>query len=269
MVKKSVKKTITKARATMPEVRISEVAMSAKKDFTKYYTPVMVVLLIVAAFYIGRLSAKVDGLQKGVAGTDTTAPAPQAAAPERKLDVASLKERAKKLGLDSSKFDQCLDSGKLAERVSNEQKEGAALGVSGTPSFFINGVLVVGAQPQSSFESVIDAELKNGTGDKAAIALGEEGKRVKLNQGSGYVRGANNAKIKIVEYTDFECPFCERSFPTMSAIEEKYKGKISLEYKSFPLSFHPSAQKAAEAALCAGEQGKFWEMHDDLFASAK
>lgn len=245
--------------------------MSEKnKDFTKLYAPVMVVLLIVASFYVGRLSSQVDGLKKNVAGTNTTAPAAANpnAAPERKLDVASLKARAKSLGLDTSKFDLCLDGGTTAKRVSDEQKEGAALGVSGTPSFLINGILLVGAQPQSSFESIIDAELKNGTGDKAAAALGESGKRQKMNLADSYITGDKNAKIKIVEFTDFECPFCERAFPTVTAVMQKYAGKISLEYKSFPLSFHASAQKAAEAALCAGEQGKFWEMHDNLFAAA-
>lgn len=243
--------------------------MSEKnKDFTKFYVPVMVVLLIVGAFYIGRLSSQIDGLKNNVAETDTTAPAAPAApsAGERKLDLASLKERAKKLGLDTGKFDQCLDGGAMAKRVGDEQKEGAALGVSGTPSFLINGILIVGAQPQSSFESIIDAELKNGGGPEAAKALGEAGTRNKLNLAESYVTGEKNAKIKMVEFTDFECPFCERAFPTVNAIMEKYKGKISLEYKSFPLSFHPNAQKAAEAALCAGEQGKFWEMHDDMFA---
>lgn len=244
--------------------------MSEKtQDLSRFYPPVMVVLLLVAAFYIGRLSSQVDGLKK-VAGTETTAPTAQApAAPERKLDIASLKERAKKLGLDTTKFDTCLDGGTTAARVASEQKEGAALGVSGTPSFFINGVMVVGAQPQSSFESIIDAELKNGGGPAAAKALGEAGTRVKLSLADGYLTGDKNAKIKIVEFTDFECPFCERAFPTITAIMKKYAGKISLEYKSFPLSFHPSAQKAAEAALCAGEQGKFWEMHDDLFTPVK
>lgn len=239
------------------------------KDFTKLYTPVMVVLLIAAAFYIGRLSSQVDGLSKGtVVGDAAPAADNQAGTGERRLDVASLKERAKSLGLDASKFDQCLDGGVMAQRVSDEQKEGAALGVSGTPSFLINGVLVVGAQPQSSFESIIDAELKDGTGDKAAAALGESGKREKVKLADSYLIGEKNAQIKMVEFTDFECPFCERAFPTVNAVMEKYQGKISLEYKSFPLSFHPNAQKAAEAALCAGEQGKFWEMHDSLFAPA-
>lgn len=247
--------------------------MSEKnKDFTKFYVPVMVVLLIVGAFYIGRLSSQVDGLKNNATGADTTAPAPagnQPAAGERKLDVASLKERAKSLGLDTGKFDQCLDGGTMAKRVSDEQKEGASVGVSGTPSFLINGILIVGAQPQSTFETIIDAELKDGSGDKASATVGGDGKRLKPNLADSYVTGEKNAKIKIVEFTDFECPFCERAFPTITAIMEKYKGKISLEYKSFPLSFHPLAQKAAEAALCAGEQGKFWEMHDGMFEPAK
>ncbi len=254
----------------MPEPMMAEVAKFGKKDLSSYYTPVLIVLLIVASFYIGRLSAQVEGLKNGVKGTTATAPvADPNAAPERKLDLASLKARARKFGVDGNKFDQCLDSGANAARVGNEQKEGTALGVTGTPTFFINGVMLVGAQPQSSFEAVIDAELKDGSGDKAALALGEAGKREKLNLTPSFVTGEKNAKIKIVEFTDFECPFCERAFPTITAIMQKYAGKISLEYKSFPLSFHPNAQKAAEAALCAGDQGKFWEMHDDMFSQAQ
>ncbi len=270
MVKKSVKKTNTRARVTRPETLMTGVTRTSKKDLSSYYTPVMFILLIVASFYIGRLSSQVEGL-KNVAGTAVTAPAvaDPNAAPERKLDLASLKVRARKFGVDGKKFDQCLDGGAQAARVAAELQEGTTLGVTGTPTFFINGVMLVGAQPQSSFESVIDAELKDGTGDKAAAALGEAGTRVKLNLTNSYVSGEKNAKIKIVEFTDFECPFCERAFPTVTAIMEKYKGKISLEYKSFPLSFHANAQKAAEAALCAGEQGKFWEMHDDMFAQAQ
>lgn len=265
MVKKSVRKTRTNSRISLPEMK-----SYAKKDFSAYYTPVMVVLLIVASFYVGRLSSQVEALKKGTAGVGAAVPTAQAPiAGQRNLDVPSLKERAKKLGLDESKFNQCLDNGTNAARVAAEMQEGSSLGVSGTPSFFINGVMLVGAQPQSSFESIIDAELKDGTGDKVAATLGESGTRVKLALAPSYVRGDKNAKVKIVEFTDFECPFCERAFPTVAAIEEKYKGKVSLEYKSFPLSFHPLAQKAAEAALCAGEQGKFWEMHDELFAVAK
>jgi len=80
-----------------------------------------------------------------------------------------------------------------------------------------------------------------------------------------HVRGDFNAPITLVEFSDFECPFCERHYPTLNKILENYKGKVRLVYKHFPLGFHPNAQKAAEASECADEQGKFWEYHDKLF----
>lgn len=85
-----------------------------------------------------------------------------------------------------------------------------------------------------------------------------------------YVKGDADAPVTIIEWSDFECPFCAR-FHTQTAgqIEENFvkTGKVKFVYKHFPLSFHQNAQKAAEAAECAGEQGKFWEMHDMLFES--
>jgi len=244
--------------------------MSEKNSgLTTYYAPVMVLLLIVGSFFLGRLTAQLDSVKKGAAAPTAAAPSGDQAEPTRKLDVPSLKGYAKALGMDSNKFDKCLDDGTYAKRVGDEQKEGSGLGVSGTPSFFVNGVLLVGAQPQSAFEEVIDAELKDGSGDKVSKAAGGDGLRKKLVNGQGPVMGAKDAKIKVIEFTDFECPFCERAFPTISALMEKYKGKISLEYRSFPLSFHPFAQKSAEAALCANDQGKFWEMHDRMFAAAQ
>jgi protein-disulfide isomerase len=83
-----------------------------------------------------------------------------------------------------------------------------------------------------------------------------------------HVKGDANAPVTIVEWSDFECPFCARFYSdTLNQIEEEYikTGKVKLVYKDFPLSFHPQAQKAAEAAECAGDQGKYWEMHDLLF----
>jgi protein-disulfide isomerase/copper chaperone CopZ len=80
-----------------------------------------------------------------------------------------------------------------------------------------------------------------------------------------HVIGDFNAPITLVEFSDFECPFCARHYSTLKRILEEYKGKVRLVYKHFPLRFHPNAQKAAEASECAGEQGKFWEYHDKLF----
>ncbi len=81
-----------------------------------------------------------------------------------------------------------------------------------------------------------------------------------------HILGNKNAKVTLVEYSDFQCPFCERALPTIKQILADYGDKVNLEYKHFPLSFHPFAQKAAEASECAAEQGKFWEFHDYAFA---
>ncbi len=81
-----------------------------------------------------------------------------------------------------------------------------------------------------------------------------------------HVKGDTNAAVTLVEYSDFECPYCESLFTTLNQIMTDYKGKVKLVYRYFPLtSIHPNAQKSAEAAECAGAQGKFWEMHDKLF----
>jgi protein-disulfide isomerase len=80
-----------------------------------------------------------------------------------------------------------------------------------------------------------------------------------------HIRGDVKAKITVVEYSDFECPFCSRHHPTMQQLISENKD-VRWVYRHFPLnSIHPNAQKAAEASECASEQGKFWEMADKLF----
>lgn len=83
------------------------------------------------------------------------------------------------------------------------------------------------------------------------------------------VLGEAGAPITIVEFSDFECPFCQRGYETMKRVMDAYKGKVKWIYKDFPLNFHPNAKKAAEAALCAQDQGKFWDYHHRLFESSK
>ena len=82
------------------------------------------------------------------------------------------------------------------------------------------------------------------------------------------VRGDPKAPVTIVEFSDFQCPFCLRAYPTMKEMMVKYAGRIKWAYRDFPLrDGHPLAQTAAEAARCANEQGKFWEYHDLLFSN--
>ena len=85
----------------------------------------------------------------------------------------------------------------------------------------------------------------------------------------GPSKGPEAAPITIVEFSDFECPFCVRAEPTVRQLLEAYPGKIRLVYRDFPLPMHPHAPKAAEASHCAADQGKYWEMHEKLFANSQ
>jgi protein-disulfide isomerase len=82
-----------------------------------------------------------------------------------------------------------------------------------------------------------------------------------------YVRGSRNAPVVLIEFADYECPYCQKITDDLHKLQKEYGDKLSLVFKDFPLPMHHSAEKAAEAARCAGEQGKFWEMHDVLFYS--
>jgi predicted DsbA family dithiol-disulfide isomerase len=82
------------------------------------------------------------------------------------------------------------------------------------------------------------------------------------------LRGKPNAPITIVEFSDFQCPFCRQSYPVLQQVLTKYPTQVKLAYRDFPLrDLHPQAQLAAEAARCAKEQNKFWEYHDLLFSN--
>ena len=113
----------------------------------------------------------------------------------------------------------------------------------------------------------------NNEGDNNVPTQGDIGNippaRVDVAIGDDPVNGDKNAKVTIVEFSDFQCPFCARFFEqTLPQIEEEYikTGKAKLVFKDFPLkSIHPQAQKASEAANCAIDQNKYWEYHDALF----
>lgn len=82
-----------------------------------------------------------------------------------------------------------------------------------------------------------------------------------------HIRGNADAAITIIEYSDFQCPYCSRFHPTMQQVMEEYTDSVRWVFRHFPLSFHPEATPAAIASECAAEQGKFWEYADELFAN--
>jgi protein-disulfide isomerase len=91
--------------------------------------------------------------------------------------------------------------------------------------------------------------------------------RAEIATAGAYSKGPARAPIELVEFSDFHCPFCKRVEPTVEQVLKKYEGKIRFVYKDFPIdSLHPQARAAAEAARCAGEQGKYWEFHGKVYA---
>jgi protein-disulfide isomerase len=83
------------------------------------------------------------------------------------------------------------------------------------------------------------------------------------------VRGNAAAKVTIIEFSDYQCPFCARVNPTLDMVRTFYGDKVKIVFKDYPLPNHAEAPKAAEAARCAGEQNKYWEMHDAMFANQR
>ena len=91
-------------------------------------------------------------------------------------------------------------------------------------------------------------------------------KRIDVDTG-GPATGARNAKVTVVMFSDFQCPYCRQSFGTVKRILENYGESVKLVYKHLPLDIHSDAFPAARASVCADRQGKFWEYHDALFSS--
>jgi protein-disulfide isomerase len=109
------------------------------------------------------------------------------------------------------------------------------------------------------------ADLKKQAGFELKIAPPPE-PRIQV-EAKGPAKGPEGAKITIVEFSDFQCPYCSRAEGTVDQVMTEYAGKVRLVYRHYPLPFHDHAEKAAEAAACANEQGKFWDMHKQLFAN--
>jgi len=188
------------------------------------------------------------------------------------LTTANLKSYASAQGLGSD-FDTCLDTKATEDTVRKDIAEGMARGVRGTPSFWIEDELVVGALPFESFKAVIDRKLAGEAAPAPAAptptAPTPSAPTAPVDVATGKnVMGDADAPITIVEFSDFQCPFCQRfTQQTGSQIIDQYvaTGKVRFAYRHFPLSFHQNAQKAAEASECAADQGKFWEFHDIMF----
>lgn len=143
---------------------------------------------------------------------------------------------------------------------------GAAILSIGTIGFIILGSCVLkGSCSIGSFSNKTDSNTVSDTINTNSDTTPSE--NVPVVTKDDHIRGNVNAKITLVEYSDFQCPYCGSFHPTMNKVIEEYKDKVRWVYRHFPLSFHPNAQPAALAAECASEQGKFWEFADSMFAN--
>lgn len=215
---------------------------------------------------------------------------------QKALKRPDLEAYAKELGLDLAKFKAALDSRAYQEQVDKDIVEGKNLGVRFTPVFFVNGLPIGGAQPFEEFKTRIDSELEVARKLLAAgvpapkiygilmqdtripappahppsgagPAIAESLVRYNVPLGRAPVKGGKKAKVTIVEYSEFQCPFCANAQATLKQIQKIYGDDVQIAFKHFPMPFHENASEAASAAEAANEQGKFWQMHDKLFAN--
>jgi len=190
---------------------------------------------------------------------------------------------ASELGLDKTSFDACAESGKHKSWVAQEVSRGASLGVNSTPGYFINGRPMSGALPLEQLKPILDWHLKPSGQYPLAVQRpstqrqAPSGPRLDPSKvysfdpqwlKKGPSRGPENAPVTVVEFMDYNCPFCQKGSEIFDQVEAAYPGKIRLVAKNLPLPMHPNAAKAAEASLCADEQGKFWEFRKELFGGS-
>jgi protein-disulfide isomerase len=207
-----------------------------------------------------------------------------------RVDRAAVELYATQLGLDLARFRNDLDSGLARAAVMRDWRDGLRLGISGTPAFFINGRAVHGARSLAAFADVVAEEMTRAremaktspqnlyaalTAGGRTIADVEEAEpetieldparvyRVGLGL-PGHTEGPADALVTVVAWSDYECPYCARLVPTLERLR-KERPDVRIIHRHMPLSGHPGADLAAEAAVVAGRAGKFWAFHTEVF----
>jgi protein-disulfide isomerase len=182
---------------------------------------------------------------------------------QKDLSRENLLAHAKSIGLDMDQFKQALDSQRFRPIVERDRLEAKAIGITGTPHLYINGKSLSGAQSAENLMELIDRTMGRPKAPLLPLDL------TSLRSTNSPVRGPVDAPMEVILFSDFECYFCGQAESVFKEFRAKHPGSMKLIYKHFPLSFHKSAQLAHEAALAAGAQNKFWEMHDLLFVNQK
>lgn len=162
-------------------------------------------------------------------------------------------------------FTLCYDSGKYAAQVQKDTADAQALGVNSTPTTFVNGEEIQGAVPYPQFQAAIENALKS---NQVPTVVSNQPSTKEISS-RDVVLGDPKAPVTLIEYGDYQCPFCGRFFKdTEPLIRENYikTGKVKMVFRNFQFLGSESVS-AAEAAECAKDQGKFWAYHDALYTT--
>ncbi|MDA2922801.1 DsbA family protein [Patescibacteria group bacterium AH-259-L07] len=159
---------------------------------------------------------------------------------------------------------------KKEHKVKKKMSHTRFLGISIiAASVILGGALIYAAQTLSGMIVAQQPENQKETAQETAQGAEQEAGTTKVSlevSKDDHVRGESNAAVTLVEFSDFQCPFCNRFHPTVTQILDEYPNSVRWVYKHFPLdAIHPQARPAAEASECAAEQNKFWEFGDALF----
>jgi protein-disulfide isomerase len=182
-----------------------------------------------------------------------------------KIKLPDLVLYAQQLHLDVPRFQKALESGRFHQVIDDDAAMARGLGIAATPTFFINGQQLTGQQSVERLNAAIDEALNPGRSAIAAATVTID----KLNLARAPVRGQEQAPVTIIEFSDLQCPFCARVTPTLRELMKQYPDQVRWVFKSFPLDFHADSPLAHAAALAAQRQGKFWQMHDLIFANQR
>ena len=174
-----------------------------------------------------------------------------------------MEEQAKKEGLTGEQMFEKHVVAKLPKEPSEEALRVYFEGVETKDSFETIRPKIVDAL-RSRRLSKLKAEYIKSVRDNSKILMRVGPPRADISLKNTPMRGPANAAIVMVEYADYECPYCQQIQPVIEQLEKEYAGKLAFAYKDMPLPMHANAPKAAEATHCAEAQGKYWEMHDHI-----
>jgi len=222
---------------------------------------VIVGVLVAAAIFFG--GNKVSAPKTPVAAQ------PGQVAADPKTVTAFLKD----LDVDTKDYEKCVASEDIAATVQADFEEGAAAGVRGTPYSLVVDtktgytIPVSGARAFADLRTLFDAILA----DTPELEDASSESSISTDISGDYVRGSEDARIVVIEFSDLECPFCSRFHDTMKEAMTTYPDDVAWVYRHFPLDqIHPNARKAAAAVECIGEQkgaDGYWAAIDAMFAN--